>query len=163
MEQQEKTIAASATTLSQIILPSQTNPAGTAHGGELLKMMDNCAYACATKHARAVVVTAGIDNIHFHAPIFMGNQAICKAHLCYVSNRSMEIAVSIEAEDLMAGTKNCCMTAFFIFVALDENMQPKQLDPLILHNEIEQQEFEAGKARMAVRKETPKLCWISLY
>jgi acyl-CoA hydrolase len=163
MESEGKTITASATTLSQIILPSQTNPAGTAHGGELLKMMDNCAYACATKHARAIAVTAGIDTIHFHAPVYMGNQVTCKAHLTYVSNRSMEIAVSIHAEDLMEGTKQCCMTAYFIFVALDENMQPKQLDPIILQNETERQEFEAGRVRMAIRKETPKLCWIPLY
>jgi acyl-CoA hydrolase len=62
-----RTISETATSLSQIILPSQTNPAGTAHGGELLKMMDNCAGACATKHSRAIVVTAAIDGINFHA------------------------------------------------------------------------------------------------
>lgn len=113
MELEGKTIAESVTTLSQIILPAQTNPAGTAHGGELLKMMDNCAGACATKHSRAIVVTAAIDNINFHAPIFVGNLAICKANLTYVSNSSMEVAVSIEAEDLLQGTKECCMTAYF--------------------------------------------------
>ena len=163
MEIKDKTISASATTLSQLILPSQTNPAGNAHGGELLKMMDNCAGVCATKHSRSVVVTAGIDNVNFHAPVFMGNQVTCKAHLTYVSNRSMEIAVSIDAEDILEGTKQCCMTAYFIFVAVDENMQPKQLDQVILENEIERQGFEDGRARMDVRKENPKLCWLSLY
>lgn len=163
MEQQLKTISASATRLSQIILPSQTNPIGNAHGGELLKMMDNCAGACAAKHARCIAVTAGIDNVNFHAPVFMGNQATCTAHLTYVSKHSMEIAVNIETEDLMKGTKQCCMTAYFIFVALDENMQPKEVDPIILENEIERQEFEAGKARMNARKETPRVCWIPFY
>lgn len=163
MENQGKTIEESATVLSQIILPSQTNPAGTAHGGELLKMMDNAAGACATKHSRAIVVTAGIDNINFHAPVFMGNLATCHAHLTYVSKRSMEIAVNIDAEDLLQGTKQCCMTAYFIFVALDENMQPTELEPLTLINEIERQEFETGKNRMAARKENPKVCWIPLY
>lgn len=99
--EEARTIAESATILSQIILPSQTNLAGTVHGGELMKMMDNCAGACATKHARSIVVTAAIDNISFHAPVFVGNVATCHAYLTYVSNSSMEIAVSIDAEDLM--------------------------------------------------------------
>lgn len=164
MEVESKTIRESVTTLSQIILPSQTNPAGTAHGGELLKMMDNAAGACATKHSRSIVVTAGIDNITFHAPVFMGNLAICKAYITYASERAMEIAVSIEAEDLLHGTKQCCMTAYFIFVALDQQtMSPKMIPPLALEDEAERQEFEVGKARMKERKESPRVCWISPY
>lgn len=163
MELAGKTIAESATTLSQIILPAQTNPAGTAHGGELLKMMDNCAGACATKHSRAIVVTAAIDNINFHAPIFVGNLAICKANLTYVSNSSMEIAVSIEAEDLLQGTKECCMTAYFTFVALDMNRRPQKVPPLILLNDAEKAEFEAGRQRSQERKANPQVCWLSLY
>lgn len=163
MESTGRTVAETATTLSQIILPSQTNPAGTAHGGELLKMMDNCAGACATKHSRAIVVTAGIDNINFHAPVFMGNLASCHANVTYVSNRSMEIAVSIDAEDLLQGTKQCCMTAYFTFVALGEDMKPTMVPQLILENEIERQEYEDGKARVQQRKANPQVCWMPLY
>ncbi len=164
MESEAKTIRESVTTLSQIILPAQTNPAGTAHGGELLKMMDNAAGACATKHSRSIVVTAGIDNITFHSPVFMGNLAVCQAYITYVSERAMEIAVNIEAEDLIQGTKQCCMTAYFIFVALDQaTMSPKSIPQLNLLDEAEKQEFEAGKARMKERKESPRVCWLPLY
>lgn len=163
MDLEGKTIAESATNLSQIILPSQTNPAGTAHGGELLKMMDNCAGACATKHSRAIVVTAGIDNINFHHPVFVGNLATCSANLTYVSNSSMEIAVSIYAEDLLQGTRECCMTAFFTFVALGEDMRPKKIPPLALQNELERIEFEQGKQRVLDRKANPQVCWLPLY
>ncbi len=163
MELEGRTVAETATTLSQIILPSQTNPAGTAHGGELLKMMDNCAGACATKHSRAIVVTAGIDNINFHAPVFMGNLASCHANVTYVSNRSMEIAVSIDAEDLLQGTKQCCMTAYFTFVALGSDMKPTMVPPLILENEVEKQEYEDGKVRVQQRKANPQVCWMPLY
>lgn len=158
-----KTIAETATTLSQFILPSQANPIGTAHGGELLKMMDNCAAVCAMKHARSVSVTAGVDDVNFHAPVYVGNFATCNAHITYVSNRSMEVSVNIYAEDLLAGTKQCCMTAYFIFVALDENLQPKQVAAMILQNEAERKNFAEGKARMEERKKKPRVCWISLY
>lgn len=164
MELEAKTVRESVTTLSQIILPAQTNPAGTAHGGELLKMMDNTAGACATKHSRSIVVTAGIDNINFHAPVFMGNLAICQAYITYVSEKAIEIAVNIEAEDLLQGTKQCCMTAYFIFVALDETtMTPKRIPQLELLDEAEKQEFEAGRVRMQERKESPRICWLSPY
>lgn len=160
---EERTISETATSLSQIILPNQTNPAGTAHGGELLKMMDNCAGACATKHSRAIVVTAAIDGINFHAPVFMGNLATCNAHLTYVSNSSMEIAVNIDAEDLMQGTRQCCITAYFTFVALGENMTPMKIPQLKLENNMEEEEFEAGRVRSKARKENPQVCWLSLY
>ena len=75
----------------------------------------------------------------------------------------MEIAVSIFAEDLMQGTKECCMTAFFTFVALDENMRPKKVPPLQLQNDMEKIEFEEGKKRVADRKANPQVCWIPLY
>ncbi len=163
MEKDTKTIAETATVLSQIILPAQTNPAGTAHGGELMKMMDNCAGACATKHSRGLVVTAAIDNISFHAPIYVGNLATCHAYLTYVSNSSMEMAVSIDSEDLIEGTKQCCMTAYFTFVALDENLKPKQVPQLDLLNDPEREEFEAGYRRSLVRKANPQICWIPLY
>jgi acyl-CoA hydrolase len=158
-----KTIADSATTLSQIILPSMTNPAGTAHGGELMKMMDNAAGVCATRHSRAIVVTAGIDEINFHEPVFMGNMATCRAHLTYVGRSSMEVRVNIDAEGLLSGEQRCCMTAYFVFVALDKDFKPIQLPPLVYADDTERQIAEEGRLRMQKRKETPKLCWTSFY
>jgi acyl-CoA hydrolase len=75
----------------------------------------------------------------------------------------MEIAVSIWAEDLLQGTKECCMTAYFTFVALDENMRPKKVPPLLLQNDMERAEYEAGKQRVAARKANPQVCWLPLY
>lgn len=66
-----KTIAESVVVLSEIILPAQTNAVGNAHGGELLKIMDSAAGACAVKHSRSITVTAGVDNVNFHAPVFL--------------------------------------------------------------------------------------------
>ena len=57
--------------LSEVMMPSQTNPSGNVHGGELMKMMDSTAYAAARKYARANVVTARVDELEFHLPIMM--------------------------------------------------------------------------------------------
>lgn len=158
-----KKIADSSVRLSQLMLPSHTNPYGTAHGGEILKMMDNAAGACAMKHSRSVSVTAAIDDITFHEPVHMGNLVTCSAYLSYVSRRAMEVAVAVYAEDLMTGTERCCVTAYFAFVALNDKLQPVEVPPLELVNELEREEFEAGRLRMQRRKESPKVCWLPLY
>lgn len=163
MTARKGTIQASATVLSQLIQPSQGNPAGTAHGGELLKMMDNCAGVCAQKHVRAIVVTAGIDNVIFHAPIYIGNQAICQANLTYASKHALEVAVSITAEDLLTGDQECCMTAYFSFCAINESMQTLEIPPIILENDAERKLFEEGHLRAEARKKQPRLCWLPLY
>lgn len=157
------TIQASATTLSQLILPSQGNPAGTAHGGELLKMMDDCAGVCAQKHVRTIVVTAGIDHVDFHAPIHIGDQAICRANISFASKHALEVAVSITSENLFTGDTECCMTAYFTFCAVDESMHTKEIPPVVLETEEERKIFEEGKKRAEKRKQQPRVCWLPLY
>jgi acyl-CoA hydrolase len=75
----------------------------------------------------------------------------------------MEIAVNIDAEDLLQGTRQCCITAYFTFVALGENLEPIKVPRLRLENAMEEEEFEAGRLRSIARKENPKVCWLSLY
>lgn len=160
---EQGTIQASATVLSQLVQPSQGNPAGTAHGGELLKMMDNCAGICATKHIRSIVVTVGIDEVNFYAPVHIGNQVTCKANITFASDHGLEVAVSITAEDLYTGEMECCMTAYFTFCAVDTDMRPQAIPPIVLTNETEKNLFEAGRQRMEARKQNPRACWLPLY
>ena len=160
---ESRTVQSSATMLSQLVQPSQGNPAGTAHGGELLKMMDNCAGICATKHTRALVVTVGIDEVNFYAPVHIGDQVTCKANITFASEHSLEIAVSVTAEALLTGETECCMTAYFTFCAIDENMLPLAIAPIEITNEMEKNHFEAGRVRMDARKKNPRACWLPLY
>ncbi|HUN55257.1 MAG TPA: acyl-CoA thioesterase [Smithella sp.] len=159
-----KKIADSAVILSELILPAQTNFIGNAHGGELLKLMDSAAGVCAVKHSRSIVVTAGVDDVTFHAPVFLGNLVICHAHITCVSSRSMEIAVSVDAEDIIQSTRQCCLTAYFTLVAIDHTtMKPKTIPQLDLQDDAERREFAAGQLRMEERKKNPKVCWLPLY
>lgn len=154
----------SATVLSQVMLPSMANPAGYGHGGESLKLMDNTAGVCAARHARSGCVTVGIDHVSFHAPVPIGTLAVCRAYMTYTSGRSMEVAVSIDAEDFINGTAQCCMTAYFVFVAIDpETMKSKEVPPLELLGEAERAEFAAGERRMQERRDAARTCWLPLY
>lgn len=105
---QGKTVKDSALVLSAVMQPNQANPAGNVHGGEILKMMDNAAFVVAQRHARNNVVTVRVDKLTFHQPIFVGNLVTCHAYLSFVGRCSMEVAVSVEVEDLYSESPGKC-------------------------------------------------------
>ena len=86
--------------ISQVMMPSQANPNGNVHGGEIMKMMDSTAYAAARKYARSNVVTARVDELEFHQPILIGDLVTCTAEIVFVGHSSMEVTVTVEVEDL---------------------------------------------------------------
>src|SRR6059058_6385894 len=97
-----KTVAASKTVMSRTMLPSDANPYGNVHGGEVMKLIDAVAGAAATRHARARVVTARIDELSFLAPVYVGHLVTAKASVNHVGT-SMEVGVRVEAEDMLTG------------------------------------------------------------
>ncbi len=135
-------------TMSQIMLPHQANVAGNIHGGEIMKFMDSAAYAVARKYAKSNVVTARVDELEFHLPIFVGELVTCTAKIAYVGRSSMEVAVTVEVEDLEQNTPpQKALTAYFTMVALDKKSRPKPVPKLVLDTEEEKVFFEEGKKR----------------
>lgn len=134
--------------LSEVMMPSQTNPNGNVHGGELMKMMDSTAYAAARKYSRSNVVTARVDELEFHTPILIGDLVTCTAEVIYVGHTSMEVAVNVEVEVLEAdqGPQHA-LSAYFTMVALDRNGRPMAVPPLELETEEEKAAFEAARKR----------------
>lgn len=134
--------------MGYLMQPDQANPSGNVHGGEIMKLMDNSAAIVAFKHARTNVVTARVDELEFLRPIHIGNLVTCNGQLTFVSNRSMEIHVTVLVEDLTKEEPpKVALTAFFTMVALDENGKPTAVPPLKVTNEEERRIFEEGKQR----------------
>lgn len=115
--------------MSHMMLPNNANPDGNVHGGDIMKMIDNAAGVVAMKHARSTVVTAAIDRLDFHRPVYIGNLLILKASLNATGRSSMEIGVRVEAEDLRKGTNTHIASAYLTFVALDEKQKPVAVPP----------------------------------
>jgi acyl-CoA hydrolase len=156
-----KTIAESALVMSAVMLPGQANPAGNVHGGEIMKMMDNAAYVVAQRHARTNVVTARVDELTFHQPIYVGNLVTCHAHLTFVGRSSMEVAVTVEVENLYSEAPGkCALTAYFTMVALNAGGQPARVPALELKSEEERTCFEEGRQRYEVNKNRARTCTI---
>ncbi|MGA2159948.1 MAG: ferritin family protein [Dehalococcoidia bacterium] len=151
-----KTVGHSAVRLSQTMMPSQTNPLGFVHGGELMKMMDNTAAIVALRHSQYPVVTAQVDTITFKTPVHVGELVTIDARLTFVSHATMETSITATAENILSGEKKTVLTATFIFVALDTHGKVIEVPPLIISTEEEEKLFAEGQARYNARKQRTK-------
>jgi acyl-CoA hydrolase len=141
----------SAITMAILMLPEDANPAGNVHGGVIMKHIDSAAGVVAVRHSSANVVTASIDRLDFHSPVYVGNLLTVKASINIVGSTSMEIGVRVEAEDLMTGKVRHTASAYLTFVALDENHRPKRVPGLMLEGQDEIRRNREARARRASR------------
>lgn len=116
-------------TMAHMMLPQHANPAGNVHGGDIMKFIDDAAGVVAAKHARTNVVTAAIERLDFHRPVFIGNLLILKASLNTTGKSSMEIGVRVEAENLRTGEIIHIASAYLTFVSLNAEGRPMPVTP----------------------------------
>ncbi len=122
-----KTIANSSVIMRHMVSQQDANLAGIMHGGVVMKHIDDAAGVVAIKHTGSNVVTASIDRLDFHYPVFIGNLLTVKACINMVGRTSMEIGVRVEAEDIISQTVRHTASAYLTFVALDENNRPSEV------------------------------------
>src|SRR5512145_621958 len=146
-----KRVRDSSVIMAQMMIPLDANPAGNVHGGVVVKVIDEAAGVVAARHARTNVVTASIDRMDFHFPIFVGDVLFFKASLNYVGRTSMEIGVRVEAENLMTGGVRHAASAYLTYVALDRQGRPAPAPPLILETDADRRRNRDAKARREMR------------
>ena len=151
-----KPVSASKTIMAQTMLPSDANPYGNVHGGEIMKLIDACAGAAATRHARARVVTARIDELSFLAPVYVGHLVTASASVNHVGTSSMEVGVRVDSEDLLTGAAAHVASAYLVFVAIDERGRPVPLPPLLAETDDERRRMKAAEQRRALRLKRPR-------
>jgi uncharacterized protein (TIGR00369 family) len=142
--------------MSQLMNPQDANIAGNVHGGVIMRLIDNAGGVAAFRHARANVVTASIDRLDFHNPVFIGDFVTLRACVNFVGKTSLEVGVRVEAENLQTGVKRHTASAYLTFVALDSNGRPLPMPPLLLETDEEKRRNQEAqyrrKARLAERK-----------
>lgn len=149
MNMRQKKVSESRTTMTQLVMPNDTNPLGNLMGGNLLRWMDIAAGICAAKHSNAYVVTASVDHVSFSLPIHVGEVVTLEAKVTRSFNTSMEIYVEVFASDMKGQHTRRCNHAFFTFVALDDSKQKPIPVPAVtpLTAEEEKQYVEAAQRR----------------
>lgn len=147
-----KTIEESQITLTQLMLPSNTNFSGKIHGGYILGLMDQIAFACASKHSRHYCVTASVNKVDFLNPIEVGELVTLKASVNFTGRTSMVIGVRVESENIRTGYTNHCNSSYFTMVAKDEDGNNVPVPGLILKTKDDIRRF----ARSIRRQEQAK-------
>ncbi|MFH0783763.1 MAG: acyl-CoA thioesterase [Pseudomonadota bacterium] len=139
--------------MAQVMNPQDANPAGNVHGGVIMKLIDTAAGTVAIRHARANVVTASIDRLDFHRPVFIGDLLNLKASLNFAGRTSMEIGVHVEAENCFTGEVRHTSSAYLTFVALDTAGRPLEIPPLVLVTDDDRRRNQEAKARREMRSQ----------
>ncbi|WP_417886783.1 acyl-CoA thioesterase [Zunongwangia sp.] len=153
---QFKHVEDSQVVISELMLPSHSNFNGKIHGGYILSLLDQIAFACASKHSRAYCVTASVDTVDFLAPIEIGELVTMKASINYVGKSSMVIGIRVEAENIQTGEKKHCNSSYFTMVAKDENGKSVNVPGLILNNDHDIRRFTKSIKRREMKSTRDK-------
>ncbi len=148
---ESKKVKDSSITVVQQMTHQDANLAGNVHGGVILKLIDNTAGITGIRHAGLNCVTASIDKVDFHSPVFVGDLLRVSASVNYVGKTSMEIGVRVEAENFVTGEVRHTGSAYLTFVALDEHLKPKPINPLILETDEEKRRNCEAQERRRIR------------
>ncbi|MFO7661837.1 MAG: acyl-CoA thioesterase [Chloroflexota bacterium] len=139
--------------LSQPMGVTEANILGNIHGGIIMKLCDEAGAIAAMKHAHSPVVTVAVDSMSFHSPVHIGNLLTVQAEVTWAGRTSMETRILVTAENMLAGTITHTNTAYFVYVALDDDGRPIEIPPLICQTDDERQLYEEGASRQARRLE----------
>ncbi|NHF59384.1 acyl-CoA thioesterase [Flavobacteriaceae bacterium TP-CH-4] len=151
-----KTARESRVSITQLMLPSHSNFGGKIHGGHILGLMDQIAFACASKHSRKYCVTASVNRVDFLSPVEVGELLTLKASINYTGRTSMVVGVRVESQNVTTGKKRHCNSSYFTMVAKDENGNSSPVPGLLVQDEHGIRRFARSKFRKeaAFRRDT---------
>lgn len=140
-------------TMTVLMTPDMANFAGNVHGGHVLKLLDQVAYACASSYAARYVVTLSVDQVTFREPIHVGELVDFLAAVNYTGTSSMEVGIKVVARNIRTQASRHVNSCFFTMVAVGDDRKPVSVTPLAPANADEKRRFEAAQVRRALRAE----------
>jgi len=134
MPVEAKSVRASQTTITELMIPSYANFGGKIHGGILLSLMDKVAYATSSKHAGTYCVTVSVDKVEFLQPVEVGELVSLHASINYVGRTSLVVGIRVESENVKTGTVKHTNSSYFTMVAKGDDDKPTEVPKLILES-----------------------------
>jgi acyl-CoA hydrolase len=143
-----RTVCASQSERSEIIFPADANALGALFGGRLMQYIDLVGAMAASRHARAITVTASMDHLDFVAPVRVGDLLILKASVNRAFKTSMEVGVKAMVEDVRKNQLRHVSSAYLTYVAVDMSGQKLVVPQVIPETEHQKRRYEdAGRRR----------------
>ncbi len=147
----KKPASLSCVTMTELVLPNDTNTLSNLMGGRLLHWMDIVSAIAAQKHSNRIVVTASVDNVSFSKPIPLGSVVTLNARVTRSFNSSIEVYIEVWAENIPSGEKIYSNTAFFTFVAVDQSSKPIDVNEVIPETDKEKELYDGALRRRQLR------------
>ncbi|XOB63739.1 acyl-CoA thioesterase [Campylobacterota bacterium DY0563] len=139
-------------TMTMLMTPDKANFTGNnVHGGEILKMLDHVAYACAARYTGMYAVTLSVDMVLFKNPIKIGSLVTFHASVNYTGRTSMEIGIKVISEDIKDHTIKNTNVCYFTMIAMDENGNPTSVPKLEPETEDEKRRYNDAIKRREIR------------
>lgn len=142
--------------MTVLMTPDMANFAGNVHGGTILKLLDQVAYACASRYAGRYVVTLSVDQVMFRQPIHVGELVTFLAAVNHTGTSSMEIGIKVLAENIRSRVVRHANSCFFTMVAVDDERKPVSVPALKPGNPDEHRRRAEAEVRKQLRQEFSK-------
>lgn len=143
-------------TMTVLMTPDMANFSGKVHGGSILKLLDQVAYACASRYAGRYVVTLSVDQVMFRQPIQVGELVTFLASINHTGNSSMEVGIKVVAEDIRMQSVRHVNSCFFTMVAVDDDGKPATVPALAPATPDERRRHAAAEIRREMRRESQR-------
>jgi acyl-CoA hydrolase len=140
-------------TMTVLMTPDMANFTGNVHGGTVIKLLDQVAYACASRYAGRYVVTLSVDQVTFREPIHVGELVSFLASVNYTGTSSMEIGIKVVTENIRTQSTRHANSCFFTMVAMDDEKKPTAVPPLELLTPEQRRRHAEAQMRRELRHE----------
>ena len=140
-------------TMTVLMTPDMANFSGKVHGGAILKLLDQVAYACGSRYAGRYVVTLSVDQVMFRQAINVGELVTFLASVNHTGTSSMEIGIKVVAEDIRKQSVRHANSCFFTMVAVGDDGKPAAVAPLEPMTPDQKRRWRAAELRRELRRE----------
>jgi acyl-CoA hydrolase len=137
--------------MTVLMTPDMANFSGKVHGGHVLKLLDQVAYACAARYAGRYVVTVSVDRVIFRQPIHVGELVTFLASVNHTGSSSMEVGIKVVAENIREKSVRHVNSCFFTMVAVDDEGKPASVPALVVETDHQKRRWNAALQRKAAR------------
>lgn len=147
LKSEPKPVSASQVSHCQVAFPGDANSAGIVFGGRILQMMDMVASIAARRHSNQRVVTVALSLVRFYQPVRVGQVLVINASVNRVFKASMEVGISVLAEDTQLNTSEKACVGYFTMVAVDSNLSPVAIPDVVPQTPEQERRWLEAEAR----------------
>ncbi|MEO1089480.1 MAG: acyl-CoA thioesterase [Pseudomonadota bacterium] len=142
--------------MTVLATPDMANFSGHVHGGAILRLLDQVAYACASRYSNHYAVTVSVDQVFFREPVHVGELMTFFASINYTGHTSMEIGIRAIAENIIEKSERHVITCYFSMVAVAENGRPVRVPALKVVDDVDRRRYANAQMRRELRREVAR-------